>query len=45
MMKVIIPTEIGKPTANTIVQDQMDNDKELKKQLDWADEKHEVAAI
>ena len=33
-MKAIIPTEIGMPTAKTVVQDQGDNDEELIWQLD-----------
>ena len=37
-MEAIIPTKIGMPTAKIAVQDQMDNDEELIRQLDWADE-------
>ena len=37
-MEAIIPTEIGMPTAKTTVQDQMDNDEELIRHRDWADE-------
>lgn len=44
-MEAIIPTEIDMPTTRTAVQDQKDNDEELKRQLDWADEKREVAII
>ncbi|RVW18034.1 hypothetical protein CK203_114908 [Vitis vinifera] len=38
-MKVIISTEIGMPTVKIAMQDQMDNDEEIIKQLDWADKK------
>ena len=44
-MEVVILTEIGMPTARTTVQDQRDNDEELIRQLDWADEIREYAAI
>ena len=44
-MEVIILTKIGMPTTKTIVQDQMDNDEELIRQLDWADKLREDAAI
>ena len=44
-MEVIIPTEIGISTAKTAMKDQMDNDEELIKQLDWAYEKRGAAAI
>ena len=37
-MEAIIPTEIGMPTAKTTEQDQMDNDEELIRHRDWADE-------
>ena len=37
-MEAIIPTKIGMPTAKIVVQDQMDNDEELIRQLDWANE-------
>ncbi|RVW15713.1 hypothetical protein CK203_075385 [Vitis vinifera] len=37
-MEAIIPTKIGMPTTKIAVQDQMDNDEELIRQLDWADE-------
>nr|CAN61505.1 hypothetical protein VITISV_011737 [Vitis vinifera] len=43
-MEVIIPTEIGISTAKTAMKDQMDNDEELIKQLDWAYEKRGAAA-
>ena len=36
-MEAIIPTEIG-ITTKTVVQDQRDNDEELIRQLDWANE-------
>ena len=44
-MEVIIPTEIEMSIAKTVVQDQKDNDEELIRQLDWADENQGVAAI
>ena len=44
-MEVIIPTEIGIFIAKTAMQDQRDNDEELIKQLDWADEKRGAVAI
>ena len=44
-MEVIIPTEIDMSIAKTVVQDQKDNDEELIRQLDWADEKQGVVAI
>ena len=37
-MEAISPTEIGMPTARKTVQDQMGNDEELIRQLDWANE-------
>ena len=37
-IEVIILTEIGMPITKTVVQDQRDNDKELIRQLDWANE-------
>ena len=37
-MEAIILTKIGMPTAKIAVQDQMDNNEELIRQLDWADE-------
>ena len=36
-MEAIIPTEIG-ITTKTVVQDQRDNDEELIRQMNWADE-------
>ena len=44
-MKVIIPTEISMPTAKTVVQDQRDNDEELIRQLDSANEMWGDSAI
>nr|CAN80429.1 hypothetical protein VITISV_013811 [Vitis vinifera] len=44
-MEVIILTKIGMPTTKTIVQDQMDNDEELIRQLDWADKLRGNATI
>ena len=44
-MKAIIPTEIGMPTAKTVVQDQRDNDEELIRQLDWTNEMRGDTAI
>ena len=44
-MEVVILTEIGMPIVRTTVQDQRDNDEELIRQLDWADEIREDAAI
>ena len=44
-MEFIIPIEIGMPTTKTVMQDQMDKDEKLKRQLDWANEKREVVAI
>ena len=41
-MKVIIPTEIDMSTSKTVVHDQMENDKELKRKLDWADESEKL---
>ena len=38
-MEVIIPIEIDMYTAKITVQNQRDNDEELIRQLDWADEK------
>ena len=37
-MEAIISIKIGMPTAKIVVQYQMNNDEELIKQLDWADE-------
>lgn len=44
-MDTIIPIEIGMPTARTAVQDQRNEDLELAKHLDWADEIRENAFI
>lgn len=44
-MDTVIPTEIGMPTARTAVQDQRNEDLELAKHLDWADEIRENASI
>ncbi|RVX19136.1 hypothetical protein CK203_008614 [Vitis vinifera] len=41
-MEVIIPTEIGISTAKTAMKDQMDNDEELIKQLDWVMKSEEL---
>ena len=41
-MKVISPTKIDMSTSKTVVHDQMENDKELKRQLDWADESEKL---
>ena len=44
-MEVIIPTKIEMPIAKTARQDQMDNDEELRRQLDWVDELQEDVTI
>ena len=44
-METIIPIESGMLTIKTTVQNQSDNDEELIRQLDWADEKQRVVAI
>ena len=44
-METIIPIEIGMLTVKTTVQNQSDNDEELIKQLDSADEKQGVVAV
>lgn len=44
-MDTVIPTEIGMPMARTAVQDQRNEDLELAKHLDWADEIRENASI
>ncbi|RVW53693.1 hypothetical protein CK203_069108 [Vitis vinifera] len=44
-MEVIIPTKIEMPIAKTAKQDQMDNDEELRRQLDWVDELQEDVTI
>lgn len=41
-MKAIIPTKIGMPTVKTFMQNQRDNDEELKRQLNWANEKQKA---
>ena len=41
----VIPTEIGMPTARTAVQGQRNEDMELMRHLDWADETREVAVV
>ena len=42
---VVIPTEVGMPTARTAVQGQRNEDDELARHLDWADEAREAASI
>ena len=42
---VVIPTEIGMPTALTAMQGQRDEGQELERNLDWVDEVRESAAI
>ena len=42
---VVIPTEVGMPTARTAVQGQRNEGNELAKHLDWADEAKEAASI
>lgn len=44
-MDAIIPTEIGMPIAWTAVQGQKDENQELSRRLDWADETRGNAAI
>ncbi|KAL6347565.1 hypothetical protein AAG906_026090 [Vitis piasezkii] len=44
-MEVVIPTKVGVPTARTTVQEQKDNDEELIRHLDWADEVRGKTAI
>lgn len=41
-MKAIIPTKMGMPTVKTVVQNQRDNNEELKRQLNWANEKQKA---
>ena len=36
-MEVVIPIEIGMPTAKTVMRGQRDDNEELIRQLDWAD--------
>ncbi|RVX04322.1 hypothetical protein CK203_018519 [Vitis vinifera] len=42
---VVIPTEVGMPTARTVVQGKRNEDEELAKHLDWADKAREAASI
>ncbi|RVW45604.1 hypothetical protein CK203_091541 [Vitis vinifera] len=42
---VVIPTEVGMPTARTVVQGQRNEDDKLARHLDWADEAREAASI
>ena len=42
---VVIPTEVGMPTAWTAVQGQGNEDDELARHLDWADEARKAASI
>ena len=44
-MEVVIPIEIGLPTAKTVMQGQRDDSEKLIRQLDWANEIRENAAI
>ena len=44
-MRVIIPIEISMPIVKIVVQDQKDNDEELIRQMDWADEMQRDAVI
>ena len=44
-MEAIIPIGIYMPNAKPVVQDQMDNDEKLIRQLDWVDEKRGDAII
>lgn len=44
-MEVVITIEVGMPTTRTVVQGQRDNNQELERQLDWADEIRGNAAI
>ena len=44
-MRVIIPTEISMPIVKILMQDQRDNDEELIRQMDWADEMQRDAVI
>ena len=43
-MEVVIPTEIGLPTAKTVMQGQRDDGEKLIRQLDWANEIRENTA-
>ena len=42
---VIIPTEVGMPTARTAVQGQRNEDDELARHLDWTNEARVAASI
>ena len=42
---VVIPTEVGTPTARTAIQGQRNEDDELAKHLDWANEAREATSI
>ena len=44
-MDVIIPTEIGLPTIRTVVQGQKNENLQLERNLEWADEVKENASI
>ena len=44
-IEVVIPTEIGMPSARTAVQGQRDEGQELARHLDWANEVKENASI
>ncbi|RVW27426.1 hypothetical protein CK203_095412 [Vitis vinifera] len=44
-MDVVIPTEIGLPTTRTAIRGQKNENLELKRNLDWADEVRENASI
>lgn len=44
-MEAVIPTEIHMPTAKTIVQGQRNENQELERYLDWADEVRGNATI
>ena len=44
-MDAVIPTKIGLPMTRTVVQGHRDEDQELGKNLDWADEVRESASI
>ena len=44
-MDAIIPTAVGRPTARTTVQGQMDENLELERHLDWTNKARESVAI
>ena len=44
-MEAIIPTKIGMPTPKIVVQGQRDENQELERHLDWANEEKGNAAI